>query len=143
MGSAERHTIEGAGVRRGATAVDTSVGNRVRFRRMAMNMSQSALGEAVGVTFQQVQKYEKGTNRIGAGRLSALATVLQVPVAYFFERTEQSADVIAFAADDASTDRATHDLIRAFADIADKDIRKSLVNLTESLAKVLQRVERM
>lgn len=64
---------------------DKHVGSRVRMRRMMLGMSQEKLGDALGLTFQQVQKYEKGTNRIGASRLHHTAHILQVPVAFFFE----------------------------------------------------------
>src|SRR6516162_2779593 len=65
--------------------VDRYVGGRVRMRRMMLAMSQEKLGESLGLTFQQVQKYEKGTNRIGASRLQQISQILQVPVAFFFE----------------------------------------------------------
>src|SRR5213595_2581054 len=65
--------------------IDTHVGNRVRMRRMMLAISQEKLGDAVGVTFQQVQKYEKGTNRIGASRLQQISHILQVPVSFFFD----------------------------------------------------------
>src|SRR3954468_15383406 len=65
--------------------IDRHVGSRVRMRRMMIGMSQERLGDALGLTFQQVQKYEKGTNRIGASRLQQIAEILQVPVSYFFE----------------------------------------------------------
>ncbi|HEY7998216.1 MAG TPA: helix-turn-helix transcriptional regulator, partial [Pseudolabrys sp.] len=65
--------------------VDKYVGARVRMRRMMLNMSQEKLGDALGLTFQQVQKYEKGTNRVGASRLQAISNILQVPVSFFFE----------------------------------------------------------
>ena len=64
---------------------DKHVGSRVRMRRMMLNMSQEKLGDALGLTFQQVQKYEKGTNRIGASRLQQISNILQVPVSFFFE----------------------------------------------------------
>src|SRR5579862_8005883 len=69
--------------------IDKHVGARVRVRRMTLTMSQSKLGEALGLTFQQIQKYEKGVNRIGAGRLQAIAAILKVPVGYFFEGAPQ------------------------------------------------------
>ena len=69
---------------RRSDARDGEVGRRVRTQRLAKGLSQTELGERIGVTFQQVQKYEKGTNRIGAGRLSRIAQALEVPVAYFF-----------------------------------------------------------
>ena len=65
--------------------IDKHVGSRVRMRRMMLGMSQEKLGDALGLTFQQVQKYEKGTNRIGASRLQQISLILQVPVAFFFE----------------------------------------------------------
>ena len=65
--------------------IDKHVGSRVRMRRMMLSMSQEKLGDALGLTFQQVQKYEKGTNRIGASRLQQISHILQVPVSFFFE----------------------------------------------------------
>ncbi|MCC2098984.1 MAG: helix-turn-helix transcriptional regulator [Hyphomicrobiales bacterium] len=65
--------------------IDIHVGSRVRLRRMMLGMSQEKLGEQLGITFQQIQKYEKGTNRIGASRLQHIARVLSVPVSFFFE----------------------------------------------------------
>lgn len=65
--------------------IDIHVGSRVRLRRNMLGMSQEKLGEHLGITFQQIQKYEKGTNRVGASRLQAIASVLKVPVAFFFE----------------------------------------------------------
>src|SRR5258705_1265457 len=65
--------------------IDKHVGSRVRMRRMMLSMSQEKLGDALGLTFQQVQKYEKGTNRIGASRLQQISNILQVPVSFFFE----------------------------------------------------------
>src|SRR5262245_9077153 len=65
--------------------IDKHVGSRVRMRRMMLDMSQTALGDALGITFQQIQKYEKGTNRISASRLQQVCQILQVPVPFFFE----------------------------------------------------------
>jgi len=70
---------------RQANSVDAHVGSRIKVRRLSLNISQEKLGEELGVTFQQVQKYERGSNRVGASRLWRLAQVLQVPVHYFFE----------------------------------------------------------
>jgi transcriptional regulator with XRE-family HTH domain len=72
-----------AGTKRG-TEVDVEVGRRIRMQRMNLGMSQTELAKAIGITFQQVQKYEKGANRVGAGRLSEIATALDMPVASFF-----------------------------------------------------------
>ena len=73
-------------------AIDRHVGSRVRMRRMMLRMSQEKLGEALSLTFQQVQKYEKGRNRIGASRLQHLAHILQVPIAFFFEGAPDSSE---------------------------------------------------
>src|SRR5436189_681918 len=80
----EEVETEERGSRR-ANPVDVHVGSRVRLRRMMLGMSQEKLGESLGITFQQIQKYEKGTNRIGASRLQHIARVLTMPVSYFFE----------------------------------------------------------
>src|SRR5467141_1054857 len=72
-------------VKKAPNPVDRHVGSRVRMRRMMLSMSQEKLGDALGLTFQQVQKYEKGTNRIGASRLQQISNILQVPVEFFFE----------------------------------------------------------
>src|ERR1700692_2229212 len=71
--------------------IDKHVGSRVRMRRMMLSMSQEKLGDALGLTFQQVQKYEKGTNRIGASRLQQISNILQVPISFFFEGAPHAA----------------------------------------------------
>src|SRR5580704_14977526 len=80
---------EGAMKPKSSNPIDTHVGARVRSRRMMLKMSQTKLGEQLGVTYQQIQKYEKGVNRIGAGRLQELAGILEVSVEYFFEGAPQ------------------------------------------------------
>ena len=72
-------------VKKAPNPIDRHVGSRVRMRRMMLTMSQEKLGDALGLTFQQVQKYEKGANRIGASRLQQISRILQVPVSFFFE----------------------------------------------------------
>ncbi|TVQ58261.1 MAG: XRE family transcriptional regulator [Rhodobacteraceae bacterium] len=116
--------------------IDVHVGARLRFRRMAIGMSQEALGERLGVTFQQIQKYEKGLNRIGAARLYMMGRVMNVPVAYFFEDLPESgcaddpaASPIAFL----STPEGLQ-LNLAFARIADADTRRKVVELVRALA---------
>lgn len=74
-----------ATIKKAPNPIDKHVGARVRMRRLMLDMSQEKLGDALGLTFQQVQKYEKGTNRIGASRLQQMSRILQVPVAFFFE----------------------------------------------------------
>src|SRR3954462_8532691 len=111
--------------------IDRHVGSRVRMRRMMLNLTQEKLAGSLGLTFQQVQKYEKGVNRIGASRLSQIAEALQVPVAYFFVGAEahpspKKADVEAAAAVDrfvASADGIR--LRRAFAKIKSPEARRA------------------
>ena len=122
--------------------IDIHVGSRVRLRRNMLGMSQEKLGEALGITFQQIQKYEKGTNRVGASRLQAIATVLQVPVAFFFE--DAPGHQAAFAgglAEDSSTAYVVDflnsaeglQLNRAFVKIADAKVRRKVIDLVKSL----------
>lgn len=128
--------------------IDRHVGSRVRMRRVLLGMSQEKLGEALGLTFQQVQKYEKGINRIGASRLQQISRTLDVPPAYFFEGAP-SFDSIAggepspagvaeesktdYAADELATPESMH-LSKAFARIRDPIIRRRIVDLVCSLA---------
>lgn len=125
--------------KRSGNPIDQHVGARLRLRRMMVNMSQTALGERLGVTFQQIQKYEKGTNRIGASRLQMIAEVLDVSVTYFFEGAtksspaskgeEEAALITNFA---GTADGLT--LIRAFSSIADKEVRSTIVRLVGLIA---------
>jgi transcriptional regulator with XRE-family HTH domain len=123
---------------------DKHVGSRVRMRRMMLGMSQEKLGDALGLTFQQVQKYEKGTNRIGASRLQQIAQILQVQVAFFFEGAPVSTvgarpDGMAEAPSPAyvSDFLATSDglaLTKAFMKIRDSKLRRRIVDLVEQIA---------
>jgi transcriptional regulator with XRE-family HTH domain len=123
--------------------VDKYVGSRVRMRRMMLGMSQEKLGNALGLTFQQVQKYEKGTNRIGASRLQQISNILQVPVSFFFDGAP---DVVQARADElreapsplyVADFLATSDglaLTRAFMRIDDAKLRRKIVELVEQMA---------
>ena len=123
---------------------DKHVGSRVRMRRMMLGMSQEKLGDALGLTFQQVQKYEKGTNRIGASRLQQIAHILQVQVSFFFEgapaaQTALKSDSMGEAPSPAyvSDFLATSDglaLTKAFMQISDAKLRRRIVNLVEQIA---------
>jgi transcriptional regulator with XRE-family HTH domain len=121
--------------------IDRHVGSRVRMRRMIVGMSQEKLGEALGLTFQQVQKYEKGTNRIGASRLQQIAKVLGVPIEFFFEGAPNvsSQGVVAsdvapgYVADFLSTSEGVQ-LTRAFVRITDPKIRRRLISLVKAMA---------
>lgn len=133
--------------------IDVHVGGRVRQRRMLLGLSQEKLGDALGLTFQQVQKYERGANRIGASRLFDLSRVLDVPVAYFFEEIPGvSADVAVAApvgaADDVEAEmggeggdgsdpmmrRETLELVRAYYRIRDLTVRRRVFELAKALA---------
>ena len=123
--------------------VDQHVGSRVRLRRMLLGMSQERLGESMGLTFQQVQKYEKGVNRIGASRLFQISEILDVPVQFFFEEAPHSdgrktlgmaeADSEAFILEFLNS-REGLELNRAFVKIADSKVRKSVVDLVRALS---------
>src|ERR1700739_2445091 len=123
---------------------DKHVGSRVRMRRMMLGMSQEKLGDALGLTFQQVQKYEKGTNRIGASRLQQISQILQVPVAFFFDGAPSApgsarADGMGEAPSPAyvSDFLATSDglaLTKAFMRIEDAKLRRRIVDLVEQIA---------
>ena len=123
--------------------IDIHVGQRVRLRRTLLGMSQEKLGEALGLTFQQVQKYERGSNRIGASRLYDMAKALDVPVGFFFDDVEQdqsSAPVIDVPADlddDPMQRRETIELIRAYYRIPDVATRRRLYDLARSIAEEL------
>lgn len=130
----------------GPNPVDIHVGGRVRLRRTLLGMSQEKLGEAIGLTFQQVQKYERGANRIGASRLFDLSRVLDVPISFFFEdMTEEvaarSPRLIRGMAEphpsfepDPMAKRETLELVRAYYRITDSKVRKRLFEMTKALA---------
>jgi transcriptional regulator with XRE-family HTH domain len=121
------------------------VGSRVRMRRMMLSMSQEKLGGALGLTFQQVQKYEKGTNRIGASRLQQISHILQVPVSFFFEGAptllpQLTTDGAAIAPSPTyvSDFLATSDglaLTKAFMRIKEPRLRRRIVDLVEEIAE--------
>jgi transcriptional regulator with XRE-family HTH domain len=125
--------------------IDKHVGSRVRMRRMMLSMSQEKLGDALGLTFQQVQKYEKGTNRIGASRLQQISNILQVPVAFFFEGAPditgggrgqagaKDAPSPAYISDFLSSSDGLA-LTKAFMRIPDPKLRRRIVDLVEQIA---------
>ncbi len=125
--------------------IDVHVGNRVRMRRMLIGMSQERLGKELGLTFQQIQKYEKGTNRISASKLYRIAQILGVPVQYFFEDlpasvANESVEGMAEARDqnmimDFLGSAEGLQLNRHFAAIKDAEVRRAVVDLVRSLAK--------
>ena len=121
---------------------DKYVGSRVRMRRMMLGMSQEKLGDALGLTFQQVQKYEKGTNRIGASRLQHISNILQVPVSFFFEGGPHlpghsgmgEAPSPAYVADFLATSDGLS-LTKAFMRIKNGKLRRRFVDLVEHIAE--------
>lgn len=127
--------------------VDAHVGKRLRLRRTMMGLSQESLAKAVGITFQQVQKYEKGSNAMNAGRLVEFARFMQVPVAYFFEGLEhgigsqaasigfaEEAEVFDHAAGSVS-DRESLEMMKAFKRIKEPTVRKRMADLVRAVAE--------
>ncbi|MFZ1679670.1 MAG: helix-turn-helix transcriptional regulator [Rhizobiaceae bacterium] len=122
--------------------IDIHVGSRVRMRRNMLGMSQEKLGEHLGITFQQIQKYEKGTNRVGASRLQAISTVLKVPVSFFFEDAPglDQAAAKGFSEDGGSfvydflNSAEGLQLNRAFMKIGDPKVRRKIIDLVKALA---------
>jgi transcriptional regulator with XRE-family HTH domain len=126
--------------------IDKHVGSRVRMRRMMLGMSQEKLGDALGLTFQQVQKYEKGTNRIGASRVQQISQILQVPVAFFFEGAPDlqpqangingihNAPSPAYVSDFLATSEGLA-LTKAFTRIKEAKLRRRIVDLVEEIAE--------
>ncbi|MEL7463597.1 MAG: helix-turn-helix transcriptional regulator [Pseudomonadota bacterium] len=117
--------------------IDVHVGARVRLRRLNLGMSQEKLGEKLGLTFQQVQKYEKGSNRIGASRLYAISQILETPITYFFEGLERNVDEESGDEPSLSDFLATPEAIelnRSFARIQNTATRKRLTDLVKSVA---------
>ncbi len=123
-----------------ANPIDAQVGSRVRIRRMLIGMSQERLGELLGLTFQQVQKYEKGVNRIGAGRLFEVSRILGVPIDFFYEgvstqgeggfsESEAAPPVMEFVSSGEGLQ-----LSLAFMKIKDPKVRKRVLDLVKSLA---------
>ena len=122
--------------------IDIHVGSRIRLRRNMLGMSQEKLGEALGITFQQIQKYEKGANRVGASRLQAIGTVLNVPVSFFFEDAPgESGGNKGFAEENSASyvvdflnSSEGLQLNRAFVKIADPKVRRKIIDLVKSLS---------
>ncbi|MAR56569.1 MAG: transcriptional regulator [Rickettsiales bacterium] len=130
----------------GPHPVDIHVGKRLRLRRSVLGLSQEVLGNAIGVTFQQIQKYERGVNRIGASRLYQFASYLKVPVGYFFDEFEQDElqtstneygmsepAAPSFQTEQLSS-KETIELIRCYYQIPSKKLRRSIYDLARTLA---------
>ena len=124
--------------------IDTHVGARIRLRRTLLGISQEKLGEALGLSFQQVQKYERGANRVGASRLYDLARVLDVPVGFFFDDIDaavaaaspaglKSGAAVPDMADDPTFSRETLELVRAYLAVDPPDKRRAVLALLKAL----------
>ncbi len=131
--------------------VDVHVGARIRLRRTLLGMSQERLGDALGLTFQQVQKYERGVNRVGASRLFDLSRILDVPINFFYDNMTEATSAggaaprpvtgfaeqqEGFGTDDTLSKRETLELVRAYYRIMDPNIRKRMFDLMKSMAPV-------
>ena len=154
---ARRGRPKGRSTDAGPNPVDVHVGKRLRLRRTMLGFSQEKLGEAIGLTFQQVQKYERGTNRIGSSRLFDLSRVLDVEVGYFFEDMPRDVansspakrqggwsdgDQVAFEHQrDPMVKRETLELVRAYFKIEDESIRKRLFEMTKALGMASRRAK--
>jgi transcriptional regulator with XRE-family HTH domain len=122
--------------------IDIHVGSRIRLRRTMLGMSQEKLGESLGITFQQIQKYEKGTNRVGASRLQNISSILNVPVSFFFEDAPGDGGVGSGMSEPSSSNYVVDflssseglQLNRAFVKISDAKVRRKLVDLVKALA---------
>jgi transcriptional regulator with XRE-family HTH domain len=117
-------------------ATDQSVGQKIRAQRIMRGLSQTELGNKLGVTFQQIQKYEKGSNRVSAGRLKRIAEILEVPVSFFFDGASGNDEAIKNINEGFSflETAASVRLVRAFAEIENQNIRSSIVTLVEGIA---------
>ncbi len=137
---APAHTLSRRG--EGPNPIDIHVGARLRLRRTLLGLSQEKLGEAVGITFQQLQKYERGSNRISASRLYNLSQVLGVPVSYFFEEMPSPEHLVAPSSDappseteefESMARRETLELVRAYYRIDDTAVRRRTFDLLKAL----------
>ncbi len=128
MGTMARRTI----AKDGPHPIDVHVGSRVHLRRTLLVMSQTQLGEKLGITFQQIQKYERGINRISASRLYRLSHILDVPVSFFFDDLDEGAG--ARSPDDILLKRETLELVLAYYRIGNPAVREGLRKLTGAMA---------
>ncbi len=148
-GMARGESVVGAEKEGRPSPIDVHVGSRIRLRRTLLGMSQERLGEALGLTFQQVQKYERGVNRVGASRLFDLSRVLDVPISFFFDDMpdslvstyggQVSRRLTGFSeshdafADDTLNRRETLELVRAYYRITDPAVRKRVFDLIKTM----------
>lgn len=136
---------EEVGAKGRADSVDKKVSRKLKMRRIMLGCSQHDLGKAVGVSIQQIQKYEKATNRISSGKLFAFSKFLKVPVTYFFDESDDSSNIIEaiFAEDqsvydasdkDAVTEKEIVSLIKAFSEVKNPQSRRKIIELVKTMA---------
>ncbi len=130
MARRTRHII----TKDGPHPIDVHVGSRVRLRRTLLGLSQTQLGEKLGLTFQQIQKYERGANRISASRLYQMTRILDVPVSYFFDGLDEGAEVS--SPGDILVKRETLNFVRAYYRIGDPAAREGLRKLIHAMANL-------
>ena len=132
-----------AEIKKKPNPIDVHVGSRVRLRRTMQGLSQEKLGEGLGITFQQVQKYEKGANRIGASRLQHISTILNTPISFFFEDAPKADGSTGDGLKESTTANYVVDFLssseglqlnRAFVKISDARVRRKIVDLVKALA---------
>jgi transcriptional regulator with XRE-family HTH domain len=116
---------------RSSGKLEIELGNKIRLRRVEKRLSQSHLGEKLGLSFQQVQKYERGVNRVGASRLQQIATALDVPVTYFYDSDSKTTDVKSLLFLNSALGLR---LLRAYSKIKDRAVRRQTVSLMEAVA---------
>ena len=127
--------LMGPPMARGVDAIDKLVGKNIRNFRLAKKLSQTELGNSIGVTFQQIQKYENGTNRVGSGRLAKVAQALNVPITRMFNNDVEGkdGDLRGEVVTDLLSEPCAIQMLKAFSSISDLKVRRRLVSLVESL----------
>ncbi len=134
-----------ADVKKKPNPIDVHVGSRIRLRRNMVSMSQEKLGDNLGITFQQIQKYEKGTNRVGASRLQAISDILQVPISFFFEGAPGNGEAKNGGFAEVGNANYVVDFLnsteglqlnRAFIKIGDPKVRRRIIDLVRSLGEM-------
>ncbi|HEX4411007.1 MAG TPA: helix-turn-helix transcriptional regulator [Xanthobacteraceae bacterium] len=124
-----------------ATSTDKTIGSNIRIRRLQLGVTQQQLAKKLGVTFQQVQKYEKGVNRVGSGRLYQIATILEAPIGSFFSEGGRSTKSASSHSSpyDSLQEPMTLQMLNAFSKVKDRKNRWALLTLIEHLASLKQR----
>jgi transcriptional regulator with XRE-family HTH domain len=131
IGNGKKRSNGGKQNQRAVGKADTELGKRIRLRRVEQHISQTELGDKLGVSFQQVQKYEKGVNRVGAARLQQIATALDVPITFFYSGDGKAREVESLLFIDSSFSLR---LLRAYSKMKDQAVQRQFVSLIESIA---------